>query len=267
MSIEDITNPILLDLFCGAGGVAMGYHRAGFEVIGVDINPQPNYPFEFIQSDWREPLNYLPGLWEQDGIQYAIHASPPCQRYSTMTKKWNRQDEHPDLVEPVREALKEIGCHYVIENVEGAPLINAVMLCGSMFGLGIKPKFISRSNGGVSFEKSQYLKKHRLFETTFDLWPPASCAHIGRAVAVYGHSGGSSKRDGIKFGGIDTWKEAMQIDWMTGDELAEAIPPAYTEFIGRHLLAALQSSGAPAARPAGETGGAGEDDPDPVIEG
>lgn len=153
-----------------------------------------------------------------------------------MTKKWGRSDDHPDLVEPVRNALIEIGCPYVIENVEGAPLNDPVTLCGSMFGLGLKPKFISKENGQIIFRKTQYLKKHRLFESNVTFWPPASCAHIGRAVAVYGHSGGSSKRDGISFGGIDTWKEAMGIDWMTGDELAEAIPPAYTEFIGRHLM-------------------------------
>lgn len=250
--------PRLLDLFCGAGGAAMGYYRAGFDVIGVDIFPQPHYPFEFIQCDWEEPLSYLPGLWEQDGFQYAIHASPPCQRYSTMTKKWGRSEEHPDLVQPVRDALKEIGCHYVIENVEGAPLINPTMLCGSMFGLGVKEKYTCKCGCDFNIElgkygcpscegdniatliNAQYLKKHRLFETSFDLWPPASCAHIGRAVAVYGHSGGSSKRDGITFGGIETWREAMGIDWMTGDELAESIPPAYTEFIGKHLIEALQ---------------------------
>ena len=111
--------PVLLDLFCGAGGAAMGYHRAGFEVVGVDIDPQPHYPFEFIQADWQEPLWILPGVWEREGRPYAIHASPPCQAYSGMTKKWGRSADHPDLMEPVREHLAEIGVPFVLENVVG----------------------------------------------------------------------------------------------------------------------------------------------------
>ncbi len=195
-----MTRPVLLDLFCGAGGAAMGYHRAGFDVVGVDIKPQPHFPFEFIQADWEEPLYVLPGLWEREGRPYAIHASPPCQRYSGMTKKWARSEEHPDLV------------------------VNPVTLCGSMFGL--------RSQG-------YGLRRHRLFEAHgFDLWPPASCAHEGPALPVYGHAGGTSKRDGLTFPGTDAWREGMGIDWMTGAELAEAIPPAFTEWIGKPMIRA-----------------------------
>lgn len=258
--------PKLLDLFCGAGGAAMGYYRAGFDVVGVDIKPMPRYPFEFIRVDAIDMLRRLlyGGFLSNDCNWYfladfaAIHASPPCQKFSTMTKRWKRQDEHPDLIDSIRQLLIKTGLPYVIENVEGAPLINPVMLCGSMFGLGTKEKYICKC--GYSFDvnlgkygcascegdnvaalsRKKFLKRHRLFEASFDLWPPATCAHIGHPVAVYGHSGGSSKRDGLTFGGIDIWRAAMQIDWMTGDELAEAIPPAYTEFIGKHLMQALQ---------------------------
>jgi DNA (cytosine-5)-methyltransferase 1 len=224
-----MSRPILLDLFCGAGGAAMGYHRAGFDVVGVDINPQPHFPFEFIQADWEEPLWTLPGLWEREGRPYAIHASPPCQRYSSMTKRWDRSEDHPDLIAPVREHLEAIGVPYVIENVEGAPLWGPLMLCGTMFGL----------------RSGEYtLRRHRLFEAgggwSLD-WAPAPCAHTGLALPVYGHAGGKSKRDGLTFPGTDAWREGMGIDWMTGKELAESIPPAYTEFVGARLLAALRA--------------------------
>ncbi len=203
----------LLDLFCKAGGAGMGYHRAGYEVTGVDIEPQKNYPFEFVQAD---ALEYLRDHWLEFDV---IHASPPCQRNSTMTKGlWkDRLDSHPELIAPVREILVKTGKPYIIENVPGAPLINATVLCGSMF-------------------EGLQVRRHRLFETSFMVIAPA-CNHSvqSHVVAVYGHSGGSSKRDGLKFGGVDTWKTAMQIDWMTGAELAEAIPPAYTEYIARFI--------------------------------
>lgn len=212
----------VLDLFCGAGGAAMGYHRAGFEIVGVDIRPQPRYPFEFIQADWEEALSVLPGLWEREGAPYVIHASPPCQRYSPMTKKWGREGDHPDLIDPVREAIEAISpWAYVIENVPKAPLISPLMLCGSMFGLGAQ---------------GYQLQRHRMFEISMEMFAPASCAHVGQPLPVYGHAGGRSKRDGLKFPGTDAWREGMGIDWMIGKELAEAIPPAFTEYIGRKLL-------------------------------
>lgn len=215
-----MSKPRLLDLFCGAGGAGMGYHRAGFEVVGVDINPQPRYPFEFHQADAMTfPL---------EGFD-AIHASPPCQRYSSMTKKWGREGNHPDLVEPVQMALREWakdGMPYVIENVVGSPLDDAVMLCGSMFGLGAD---------------EYQLQRHRNFESNVWFGAPASCAHVGKALGVYGNPGGSSKRDGIKFANIDQWRRGMGIDWMNARELAESIPPAYTQYVGRHLLRALDS--------------------------
>lgn len=205
----------------------MGYRRAGFDVVGVDVKPQPHYPFEFIQAEWDEPLYVLPGLWEREGIPYAIHAIPPCQRYSTMTRKWDRQGDHPDLVDPVREHLELIGAPFVIENVAGAPLRNPVTLCGTMFGLS---------------GDDWHLRRHRLFETSWSLsWPPASCNHApGNAMAVFGHPGGSSRRDPkARFGSFAEWQAAMGVDWMSATELAEAIPPAYTEWIGRQLLSAL----------------------------
>jgi DNA (cytosine-5)-methyltransferase 1 len=219
--------PRLLDLFCGAGGAAMGYHRAGFDVVGVDINPQPHYPFEFIQSDWSEPLMVLPGLWEREGVPYVIHASPPCQTYSVMTKKWGRSGDHPDLVDPVREHLELIGAPFVLENVMGAPLRDPLMLCGSMFGLG---------------SGTYQLRRHRIFEGGGGFvpgWAPSTCNHRGSALPVYGHAGGRSKRDGLIFPGTNAWREGMGIDWMTGKELAEAIPPAFTEWIGAQLIGAL----------------------------
>lgn len=134
-----------------------------------------------------------------------------------MTKRWGREDEHPDLIPPVRELLQRAGVPYVIENVMGAPLVNPVKLCGSQFGLKVR--------------------RHRLFETSFPVTQP-ECDHKsqGRVVGVYGNTGGSSKRDGITFGGVDSWRDAMGIDWMTAAELKEAIPPAYTAYIGQQFL-------------------------------
>jgi len=218
----------LLDLFAGAGGSAAGYVRAGFtDVVGVDIRPQPHYPYAFIQADWEEAIHVLPGLWEREGVAYAIHASPPCQRYSPMTKKWGRSAEHPDLIGPVREALEAVDVPWVIENVPGSPLQSPVLLCGSMFGLG-------DSSG-------RQLRRHRLFESSADLGPPPGpCRHRGQAVGVYGHPGGSSVRDGIQFAQFGDWRDAMGIDWMTVPELTEAIPPAYTEWVGSRLLGAAE---------------------------
>jgi DNA (cytosine-5)-methyltransferase 1 len=224
--------PILLDLFCGAGGAAAGYARAGFEVIGVDIVPQPRFPFEFLLSDWSDPLTILPGLWEDDGRPFAIHASPPCQRYSRGTKVHGRGviDGHPDLVDEVREFLDAVGAPYVLENVPGSPLTNTVTLCGSSFGLGVR--------------------RHRLFEVSPEpplLVPP--CVHGDAPVPVYGHTGAGAnrgrERDRGRLNGVAEWRDAMGIGWMTRDELAEAIPPAYTAFLGEHLLALLDGSWTP----------------------
>lgn len=197
----------------------MGYHRAGFEVVGVDIVPQPHYPFEFHQAD---ALQYL---YEHGHEFDAIHASPPCQDYS-VTKSIHG-NEYPRLITPLRDLLKSIGLPYVIENVAGASdeMITPTLLCGTMFGL--------------------LVIRHRLFETSFFVLEPTH-THAGIKVYTNASRGYSAFRNGAthicvagnnfdpKDGAI-----AMGIDWMTREEMAEAIPPAYTEFIGRHLMAHL----------------------------
>ena len=215
-----MTRPRLLDLFCNAGGATRGYQQAGFHVVGVDIDPQPDYcGDEFHQADALTfPL---------DGFD-AIHASPPCQGYSTQTAD---RTKHQRLIGPVRERLRAAGVPYVIENVEGArrELVNPVRLCGSSFGLNVR--------------------RHRYFESNLCLMVPPcdhawqtprfrsldiSMVRAGRlacVVGVHGH---------INYPGEFPLRcAAMGIDWMTNDELVEAIPPAYTEHIGRQLLAAI----------------------------
>ena len=206
--------PRLLDLFCGAGGCAMGYHRAGFEVVGVDINPQPHYPFEFDQAD---ALTY-----PLEGFD-VIHASPPCQHYAKFSRNLGTAARHPDLVPPMQKRLA--GHVYVLENVVGAPLVWPFMLCGSMFGL--------------------HVRRHRLFESPFLqphlIFAPMACRHDGIPIGVYGN--GTTVWHREKLGRnvhVAEKREAMGIDWMTGAELKESIPPAYTEWIGRQVLAILQ---------------------------
>jgi DNA (cytosine-5)-methyltransferase 1 len=226
----------LLDLFCCAGGAGMGYHNLGFEVVGVDIKKQKHYPFEFHQAD---ALEYLQEHWEEFDV---IHASPPCQRYSKMTNgRWqDRIENHPDLVEPVRNLLIKTGKPYIIENVVGSPLINPVMLCGTMFNLQTK--------GGSQ------LRRHRLFETSFPVEEPPKCNHLkGSVIGVYGggqnparkipttigvwgQTGGSSKRDNLVQFLVQDRRDAMGIQWMTANELSESIPPAYTFWVGNQFL-------------------------------
>jgi DNA (cytosine-5)-methyltransferase 1 len=203
--------PRLLDLFCGAGGCSVGYHRAGFHVDGVDINPQPNYPYEFHQAD---ALTF-----DLTGYD-AIHASPPCQAFTSARVIHGR--DHPDLLTPTRERLMRWGTSWAIENVPGAPMRPDVTLCGSMFGL--------RSQNGR-------LLRHRHFELGFPtptLLHPCS-GHDGRTVSVFGHGG-------HVYHGVDDWREIMGIDWMTRDELSQAIPPCYTEYIGGLLLAHMEQA-------------------------
>ena len=209
----------LLDLFCGAGGAGMGYYYAGFEVTGVDIEPQPNYPFDFVQSDATE---YLARYGDQFD---AIHASPPCQRFTSL-RTMPTARIHPDFIIPTRDLLRRIAAPYVIENVVGAPLENPIMLCGTMFDLGY---------GDAE------LRRHRLFETNFpvDRMP---CRHLAHStIGVYGEGARDSRRKfdkGIPEFGIRGASEAMEIDWMTVREISQAIPPAYTEYIGGFLLRA-----------------------------
>jgi DNA (cytosine-5)-methyltransferase 1 len=215
----------ILDLFCGAGGCSMGYSRAfpDAEIVGVDINPQPRYPFTFVQADaMTYPL---------DGFDF-IHASPPCQAYSAGRNIWKGRladDRHPDLVDPTRARLIAADVPYVIENVVGAPLRNYVVLCGDMFGLGVK--------------------RHRLFETSFIVWNPPTCRadHPDFFVSVFG-GGAKAKKKGRGFPKTNVVhaaaSAAMGIDWMNRDEMSQAIPPAYTEFIGHALAAHLMERAA-----------------------
>jgi DNA (cytosine-5)-methyltransferase 1 len=203
--------PRLLDLFCGAGGAAVGYHRAGFDVVGVDITPQPNYPFRFWQ---REALDVLTELGPREFD--AIHASPPCQRYIRSGNV--DRERHPDLIAPVRELLVETGLPWVLENVPGAPMRPDAQLCGSQFGLEIR--------------------RHRWFELSWaEPLLTLGCDHSRPITGVYGNAHGANGAwPGMLPGDITTWSRAMGIDWMTVDELREAIPPAYTELIGHQLL-------------------------------
>jgi DNA (cytosine-5)-methyltransferase 1 len=216
--------PRLLDLFCGAGGCAVGYARAGFEVVGVDHVKQPRYPFEFVQGD---ALEYLAA----HGPEFdAIHASPPCQGYSqTRFVVSTKGKDYPQLLGKTRSAMEATGLPWVIENVPGAPM-GGVELCGTMFGLGVR--------------------RHRLFEASFLLVGPAvGCTHRGSDLGVYA---GKVTRLGTKAAAYvassgrthyrpqlasrPEGAEAMGIGWMNPAELSQAIPPAYTEFVGRQLI-------------------------------
>jgi DNA (cytosine-5)-methyltransferase 1 len=204
--------PRLLDLFCGAGGAAMGYHRAGFEIIGVDLNPMPDYPFTFIQED---ALAFAATY----GARYsAIHGSPPCQGYSK-TAKLIDSSLYPKLIKPLRKILRPLGVPFVIENVPGAPLRHPVELCGCMFpGLRTyRPRLFE--TGRWTLEQPQ----HRTHG--------ARTAKMGRppAPGEFMHVVGN-------YSGAVAAQEAMGIDWMRRSEMAEAIPPAYTQFIGHQLI-------------------------------
>ena len=227
--------PKLLDLFCGAGGASVGYYRAGFEVVGVDIEQQPHYPFPYIQMDAIELMGLFldggqmksqgRGFFEWYGIKDfdAYHASPPCQGYGRLQINTK---EHPKLIEPIRVLLLRTGKPYVIENVVGSPLSNPVILCGSMFGLGVW--------------------RHRLFERNFKTGIPG-CQHslVPYPIDVTG-TGGPCQVRFTSGGGIHRKpknmaqaKQVMGIDWMLRREIVEAIPPAYTEYIGKYLYETL----------------------------
>lgn len=216
--------PLLLDLFCCEGGAAMGYHLAGFDVIGVDIRPQPRYPFPMVQADALNPPFEL-------SMFDAIHASPPCQMYSVSTVQ-HRHNDYPDLVGPTRELLERSGLPWIIENVEGAPMVepgqmtfdgrSAIMLCGSMLGM-------------------TRLQRHRIFETNWPLVSPMVCRHQTQrdVMSIVGHSEqGSTGRRGEDWG-LDARREVMGMPWASRDAISEAIPPAYTEYIGKQLYSML----------------------------
>jgi DNA (cytosine-5)-methyltransferase 1 len=240
---DRFVRPRLLDLFCGAGGCSEGYRRAGFDVVGVDLHPQPHYPFDFVQGDALEFLDRMIAggtfEWKGQGLFDAVHASPPCQHYASITGVRGDRDDHADLIEPVRERLLAWGAKwregqlpYVIENVPDArdKLREPTMLCGSAFGLP--------------------LKRHRYFESNVTLMSPG-CAHgmhDPKRYRIRQHGKEMNTAFCYVFGGgqagqpVATWREAMDIDWMTVDELSQAIPPAYTEHVGGYLLAACQAA-------------------------
>ena len=212
----------LLDLYCKAGGASKGYQLAGFEVIGVDIKKQKRYPYEFIQADCLELMKDMDFLKSFD----VITASPPCQTHSITQHLRNAQGKSTDkidLIPQTREALVASGKPYVIENVPGSPLINPILMCGSAFELKVR--------------------RHRLFESNIKL-TSSICNHKeqGKPVGIYG-----SMRDEIPGGGhtaksIEQAREAMGIDWMIWGELVEAIPPVYTETIGKQILSVITSN-------------------------
>lgn len=206
MGLSAERRPRLLDLFCSAGGAAMGYHRAGFDVVGVDIEAQPNYPFTFIQDDALEFLRHG-GLGSMLEPFDAIHASPPCQHYANVTRWRGNQADHPALIAPTRELLQATGLPWVIENVERTPIEPHYILCGSMFGLPIR--------------------RHRWFETSQSLhMTPRACNHQATDKPFM------HKQE-------RAYADAMGCDWMTAREAREAIPPAYTEYVGGWLIGAL----------------------------
>ena len=194
----------------------MGYYRAGFtNIVGVDIEPQKRYPFEFVQAD---ALEYLEEYGHRFGF---IHALPPCQKFTVAQNAAKNAHNHPDLIAPTRKLLARLNCLYVIENVVGAPLISPAILCGKSFGLNVR--------------------RHRLFESNwFFMTPPDQCNGTDYYV-IFGHEV-RNRRHGQRAGRknkIAEGRKAMGIDWMTRGELSEAIPPAYTEWIGKQILKEL----------------------------
>lgn len=231
-AIDCCNPPRLLDLYCCAGGAATGYTQAGFDVYGVDIDPQPRYPSPFHQGDALETMRLLltgghvPFSHKDGGMEWltlsdfaAIHASPPCQAYTPLGAL-HPHKQYPDLLDPTRELLDLIGLPYVIENVMSAPLNKArsITLCGAMFGLRTY--------------------RHRRFESRLDLTPPEHPKHVIRTATKRRRELWEQGWHVSITGDVGTYlgPEAMGIDWMNGNELCEAIPPAYTEHIGAQMI-------------------------------
>jgi DNA (cytosine-5)-methyltransferase 1 len=206
--------PRAADLFCGAGGASKGLHLAGFDVEGWDIAPQKNYPYKFHLADALEA--------DLSGFDF-VWASPPCQEYSVASRPWRLQGrEYKDLIAATRAKLEASGKPWIMENVPGAPMRCDVMLCGSMFGLP--------------------LVRHRIFETNWpDLFLTNPCQHPEVPVCVVGHGTPSwaRRKNGEKNFTIKERHEAMGIDWMNRNELSQAVPPAYSEFLARPIVRAL----------------------------
>lgn len=225
-----MARPRLLDLFCGAGGCSVGYHRAGFDVVGVDHEPHPDYPFLFMEEDAMDVLADTDFLGRFD----VVHASPPCPRYSAASVVHGNALDHPDLVPPTRQALRAWGGPYVIENVPGAPLDHPLLICGWAMGY-------------------RHLRRHRLFESPLPLMSPGCLCPHGDSVSVFGHSGDDRRKATIaartgtpdRNGRIRTRahlpiaqvKELMGVEWMTNRaDVADAIPPGYTHYLGEQVI-------------------------------
>lgn len=236
-----MSRPLLLDLFCCQGGASMGYHDAGFDVVGVDIDPQPRYPFPFRQMDALEALDAVArggalAFYDPDGHKRivwghhvaAIHASPPCQAHSTITPD---PSKHQDLIGPTRDLLEQTGRPWVIENVEGAKrvLLDPVRVCGSDLDLRVR--------------------RHRLFESNVPL-RGTECDHRGQGtpVGVYGalrsrhwaRPDGTSR--GLKATSVDEARDVMGMPWADWDGCTQAIPPVYAEHIGRQLMVHVEAA-------------------------
>lgn len=210
--------PLLLDLFCGAGGAAMGYHRAGFDVVGIDLNPQPSYPFPWYRADWAV------GLAELADVVDVVHASPPCHDHSRLAG-FRGKDGTGELLPRVVDALVELGRPWVVENVDTHHVVMAgwwFTLCGSAFGLRVR--------------------RHRRFGSSHLMLAPP-CAHRvqGTPAGVYGHGGATATSEG-KPALASQYGELMGMPWARPAEIAQAIPPVYTEWIGAHLITALEEA-------------------------
>lgn len=218
----EVVRPLLLDLFCCAGGAATGYHRAGFEVVGVDIEPHPNYPFDFVLADalaFTRDIVAAKALYGNVAFE-AVHASPPCQAFSIATLHHGaaQASKHPDLVDPVRQLLRNLGLPSVIENVAGAPIRHDLTLCGEMFGLRVH--------------------RHRYFELDgwFAMQPRHAPHNLGGARDNCHIEEGYARQVVGNYANHADAADAMGINWMNHRELAESIPPAYTKFIGEQLM-------------------------------
>lgn len=230
----------LADLFCCSGGAARGYQLAGFHVTGFDIEAQPRYAGDVFEQ--RDVLTITPGELRERFD--AVHASPPCQAHSSISRVSGRQEHHVDRIEETRALLEASGLPWIMENVPGSPLRNPVLLCGTMFGL--------QTSCGAE------LRRHRLFEANWFIGLQPECQHGEAVVGVYGGHAHDRRRKTITVTGstpqqnvvrnrsrltfpIEEARRAMGIDWMTMAGLSQAIPPAYTEWLGRRLMAHIQS--------------------------